>query len=130
MISAGPRPSSDGSMPRSTRNGAPMRRAMSRGVTKRRLSQLVPCERQAFAERAADRVGGNEDPLRASGVQAAQLGELCDEWGKHSAGHLLFSLLVALPKLRLTCDRLGHTTKPLIQIHRSTESGGIDPLPS
>ena len=42
MISAGPSPSSDGSMPRSTRNGAPMRSAMSSGVTKRRFSQLVP----------------------------------------------------------------------------------------
>src|ERR1035441_5589581 len=29
-------------MPRSTRNGAPMHNAMSRGVTKRKLSQLVP----------------------------------------------------------------------------------------
>jgi hypothetical protein len=39
---AGPRPSAEGSMPRSTRNGAPIRSAISRGVTKRRFAQSVP----------------------------------------------------------------------------------------
>jgi hypothetical protein len=42
MTSAGPSPSSEGSMPRSTRNGAPIRSAMSSGVTNRRFSQSVP----------------------------------------------------------------------------------------
>ena len=80
MISAGPRPSSDGSMPRSTRNGAPMRSAMSSGVTKRRFSQFVPLERDALAERAADRVRRHEHPLGAGDVLPAQRGELGDEW--------------------------------------------------
>ena len=66
-------------MPRSTRNGAPMRSTMSSGVTKRRLSQLVPSS-AIRSPRAADRVAGDKDPLRAGAMCRAETSELGDEW--------------------------------------------------
>ena len=67
MISAGPSPSSDGSMPRSTRNGAPMRSAMSSGVTNRRFSQFVPLSAmRSPSVRPSACVGTNTHLLRVT----------------------------------------------------------------
>jgi len=84
IISAGPRGSSDGSIPRSTRNGPAMRVARSSGVTKRRLAQLVPSRARRSPSVFPTGMRRHNHPLRPRGVRAAQLGELCHERVAHA----------------------------------------------
>ena len=80
MISAGPSPSSDGSMPRSTRNGAPIR---TRDVERRDEAKVGPVgalEDETVAECPSERVGRNKNPLRAGAMCRAETSELGDEW--------------------------------------------------
>ena len=104
------------------------RRAHAEGDVERsdeaEVQPVGASEGQAFTERAANRVGGNEDPLGASVVKTTQLGELCDEWGKHSAGHLLFQSVGRVA--HITAERWPTWVTQrnlLIQIHRSTGIG-------
>ena len=80
IISAGPRPSSDGSMPRSTQE----RRAHAeRDVERRHEAQVEPVrafEGDPLAERPADRVCRDKHPLRARALVRAETSELGDEW--------------------------------------------------
>ena len=56
-----------------------MRRAMSSGVTNRRLSQFVPFKGDSFAQSPPDRVVRDKYPLRPGRVGGAETFQLIDE---------------------------------------------------
>ena len=54
-----------------------------RDVERRHESEVQPvgpAERDALADRSADRVRRDKDPLRTRGMRRAETGELADEW--------------------------------------------------
>jgi len=72
---------------------------LERAVERRHEAQVGPgsaAEDQALAEGVAEGVGGDDDPLRAGAVGAAEVGEL-EEEGVHVGG-----------RIAARCDSGGH----------------------